>query len=92
MEFPPLQLASDIQAHSAPEIASADPIADLGSTVPALSPAEFKTFMPTKRGAPKVECLRSSSLRADFEETIASAEAWVMLASIRVLSRRLARA
>jgi hypothetical protein len=28
----------------------------------------------------------------DFEKTIASAEAWVLLASIRVLSRRLARA
>jgi hypothetical protein len=28
----------------------------------------------------------------DFEKTIASAEAWVTIASIRVLSRRLARA
>jgi putative transposase len=35
---------------------------------------------------------RCRRLAKDFEETIASAEAWVMLASIRVLSRRLARA
>ena len=35
---------------------------------------------------------RSRRLAKDFEATIASAEAWIMLASIRVLSRRLARA
>jgi putative transposase len=35
---------------------------------------------------------RCRRLAKDFEETIASAEAWVLLASIRVLSRRLARA
>jgi len=35
---------------------------------------------------------RSRRLAKDFEQTIASAEAWVILASIRVLSRRLARA
>ena len=35
---------------------------------------------------------RSRRLAKDFEATIASAEAWVLLASIRVLSRRLARA
>ena len=35
---------------------------------------------------------RCRRLAKDFEETIASAEAWVMLASVRVLSRRLARA
>ena len=35
---------------------------------------------------------RSRRLAKDFEVTIASAEAWFMLASIRVLSRRLARA
>jgi putative transposase len=35
---------------------------------------------------------RSRRLSKDFEVTIASAEAWVMLASIRLLSRRLARA
>jgi putative transposase len=35
---------------------------------------------------------RCRRLTKDFEETIASAEAWVLLASIRVLSRRLARA
>ena len=35
---------------------------------------------------------RSRRLAKDFEVTIASAEAWIMLASIRVLSRRLARA
>ena len=34
---------------------------------------------------------RSRRLAKDFEMTIASAEAWVLLASIRVLSRRLAR-
>jgi transposase len=34
---------------------------------------------------------RFRRLAEDFEETIASAEAWVTLASIRVLSRRLAR-
>ena len=35
---------------------------------------------------------RCRRLSKDFEETIPSAEAWVLLASIRVLSRRLARA
>jgi putative transposase len=35
---------------------------------------------------------RNRRLAKDFEQTIASAEAWVMIASIRVLSRRLARA
>jgi len=35
---------------------------------------------------------RCRRLSKDFEETIASAGAWVLLASIRVLSRRLARA
>jgi putative transposase len=35
---------------------------------------------------------RNRRLSKDFEVTIASAEAWVMLASIRLLSRRLARA
>jgi putative transposase len=35
---------------------------------------------------------RNRRLAKDFEATIASAEAWVMIASIRVLSRRLARA
>jgi putative transposase len=35
---------------------------------------------------------RSRRLAKDFEVTIASAEAWILLASIRVLSRRLARA
>jgi putative transposase len=35
---------------------------------------------------------RCRRLSKDFEATIASAEAWVLLASIRVLSRRLARA
>jgi putative transposase len=34
---------------------------------------------------------RNRRLAKDFERTIASAEAWVLLASIRVLSRRLAR-
>lgn len=35
---------------------------------------------------------RCRRLAKDFEATLASAEAWVLLASIRVLSRRLARA
>jgi len=35
---------------------------------------------------------RNRRLAKDFEKTIASAEAWVIIASIRVLSRRLARA
>jgi putative transposase len=35
---------------------------------------------------------RNRRLAKDFEATIASAEAWLMIASIRVLSRRLARA
>lgn len=34
---------------------------------------------------------RNRRLAKDFEQTIASAEAWIMIASIRVLSRRLAR-
>lgn len=35
---------------------------------------------------------RNRRLAKDFERTIASAEAWIMIASIRVLTRRLARA
>lgn len=35
---------------------------------------------------------RNRRLAKDFETTIASAEAWVMIASVRMLSRRLARA
>lgn len=35
---------------------------------------------------------RNRRLAKDFEQTIASAQAWIMIASIRVLSRRLARA
>ena len=35
---------------------------------------------------------RCRRLSKDFEKTIASAEAWLLLASVRVLSRRLARA
>jgi len=35
---------------------------------------------------------RSRRLAKDFETTIASAEAWIMIASIRLLSHRLARA
>jgi putative transposase len=35
---------------------------------------------------------RNRRLAKDFEATIASAEAWVMIASVRLLSRRLARA
>ena len=35
---------------------------------------------------------RNRRLAKDFERTIASAEAWVMIASVRLLSRRLARA
>jgi putative transposase len=35
---------------------------------------------------------RNRRLAKDFEQTIASAEAWIMIASIRVLTRRLARA
>jgi putative transposase len=34
---------------------------------------------------------RNRRLAKDFEATIASAEAWIMIASIRLLSRRLAR-
>ena len=34
---------------------------------------------------------RSRRLAKDFEATIASAEAWVLLASIRLITRRLAR-
>ncbi len=35
---------------------------------------------------------RNRRLAKDFEATIASAEAWVLIASIRLLSRRMARA
>jgi len=35
---------------------------------------------------------RNRRLDKDFEATIASAQAWVLIASVRVLSRRLARA
>src|SRR5439155_10097774 len=35
---------------------------------------------------------RNRRLAKDFERTIASAEAWLLIASVRLLSRRLARA
>ncbi|HXW24088.1 MAG TPA: transposase, partial [Xanthobacteraceae bacterium] len=35
---------------------------------------------------------RNRRLAKDFEASIASAEAWILIASIRLLSRRLARA
>jgi putative transposase len=35
---------------------------------------------------------RNRRLAKDFERTIASAEAWFLIASVRLLSRRLARA
>ena len=35
---------------------------------------------------------RNRRLAKDFEATIASAEAWLMIASVKLLSRRLARA
>ena len=35
---------------------------------------------------------RNRRLAKDFEKTIASAEAWIMMASVRLMSRRLARA
>jgi transposase len=35
---------------------------------------------------------RNRRLAKDFEPTIASAEAWLMIASVKLLSRRLARA
>ena len=35
---------------------------------------------------------RNRRLAKDFEKTIASAEAWIMIASVRLMSRRLARA
>jgi hypothetical protein len=40
-----------------------------------------------------IACLnRNRRLAKDFEATIASAEAWLMIASVKLLSRRLARA
>jgi len=35
---------------------------------------------------------RNRRLAKDFEQTIASSEAWIMIASVRLMSRRLARA
>ena len=35
---------------------------------------------------------RNRRLAKDFEATIASAEAWLMIASVKLLARRLARA
>jgi putative transposase len=34
---------------------------------------------------------RNRRLARDFEATIASAESWIMMASVKLLSRRLAR-
>jgi putative transposase len=55
----------------------------------------FGTFTPEKRRWVIERTFawlgRNRRLAKDFEKTIASAEAWIMIASIRLLSRRLAR-
>ena len=48
-----------------------------------------RSHPPTHR---RISLNRNRRLAKDFEATIASAETWLMIASVKLLSRRLARA
>src|SRR2546430_2666988 len=75
-----------------------DTIAELGRwTIEIVARSQtFGTFKPGSRRWVVERTFawlgRNGRLAKDFEASIASAEAWVMVASIRLLSRRLARA
>src|SRR6266513_2124175 len=75
-----------------------DAIAELGRwTIEIVTRSQtFGTFKPESRRWVVERTFawlgRNRRLAKDFEASIASAEAWVMVASIRLLSRRLARA
>ncbi len=75
-----------------------DALSDLGKwTIEIITRSQsVGTFMPEPRRWVVERTFawfgRNRRLSKDFEATIASAEAWVLVASIRLLSRRLARA
>ncbi len=75
-----------------------DALADLGKwTIEIVTRSQsFGTFKPEPRRWVVERSFawfgRNRRLAKDFEASIASAEAWVLIASIRLLSRRLARA
>jgi putative transposase len=75
-----------------------DAIADMGRwTIEIVTRSQtFGTFKPEPRRWVVERTFawlgRNRRLAKDFEASIASAEAWIMVASIRLLSRRLARA
>jgi putative transposase len=93
--FPKLRHIFADRVYRGPKLLAA--LADLGKwTIEIVTrPQSFGTFKPEPRRWVVERTFawfqRNRRLAKDFEATIASAEAWVAIASIRLLSRRLAR-
>ena len=94
--FPKLRHVFADRVYRGPKLL--DAIADLGRwTIEIVTRSQtFGTFKPEPRRWVVERTFawlgRNRRLAKDFEASIASAEAWIMVASIRLLSRRLARA
>ena len=94
--FPTLRYIFADRVYRGPKLLGA--LADLGNWVIEIvtRPQSFGTFKPEPRRWVVEQSFawfgRNRRLAKDFEGSIASAEAWVLIASVRLLSRRLARA
>jgi putative transposase len=95
-KFPKLRYIFADRVYRGPKLL--DALADLGKwTIEIVTRSQsFGTFKPERRRWVVERSFawfgRNRRLAKDFEATIASAEAWLMIASVKVLSRRLARA
>jgi putative transposase len=95
-KFPKLRYIFADRVYRGPKLL--DALADLGKwTIEIVTRSQsFGTFKPEPRRWVVERSFawfgRNRRLAKDFEATIASAEAWLMIASVKVLSRRLARA
>jgi putative transposase len=94
--FPTLRYIFADRVYRGPKLLGA--LADLGNWVIEIvtRPQSFGTFKPEPRRWVVERSFawfgRNRRLAKDFEGSIASAEVWVLIASVRLLSRRLARA
>jgi len=94
--FPKLRHIFADRVYRGPKLLAA--LADLGKwTIEIVTRSQsFGTFKPERRRWVVERTFawfgRNRRLAKDFEASISSAEAWVLIASVRVLSRRLARA
>ena len=94
--FPSLRHIFADRVYRGPKLLAA--LADLGAwTIEIVTRSQsFGTFTPEQRRWVVERTFawfgRNRRLAKDFEASIASAEAWILIASIRLLSRRLARA